>query len=359
MSPTPDVRTYGAASDAPPEDTLSPPVSHADLRPPRTQRWRRPLHLTAAAYAGATLVVQLVWWVFGDVWWLQPVNLTTFWWTLPALPLVALAILRGRVQMAALLAIPAALFLWAYGGQFIPGSAPAVEADLRVATFNTWVHAPDVDHVVAFTTDERPDVLLLQEVFPERFEALSRALTADYPNAWQADGTESVGGVAVFSRFPITDAVDIDAGGSSRATGVVTLDIDGTPLQVVAVHLVSPCPDCGRSLSQRLTLEATTRRAEVAAVVERLDPDVPVVVGGDLNSNDRSDAYRAFTDAGFDDPHRAVGSGPGFTWPARRFSPLLRIDWILTRGLDPVAEWVSGAPGSDHRPVVADLAFPA
>lgn len=358
MSSTPDVRTYGAATTPASADTLGGAVSHADLPPSRATRWRRPLRLIAAVYAGATLVVQLVWWTFGDVWWLQPVNLTTFWWTLPALPFLAAALVRRRFELALLLAVPGGLFVWAYGGQFVPGSAEPPAPDLRVATFNTWVHAPDVDHVIAFASDERPDVLLLQEVFPERFAALSRSLSGDYPNAWQAAGTEAVGGVAVFSRFPITDAIDIDAGGSSRATGVVTLDVGGVPVQVVAVHLVSPCPDCGRSLSQRLTLEATTRRAEVAAVVERLDPEVPVIVGGDLNSNDRSDAYRAFTEAGFDDPHRAVGSGPGFTWPARRLPPLLRIDWILTRGLEPVAEWVSGAPGSDHRPVVADLAFP-
>jgi vancomycin resistance protein VanJ len=271
--------------------------------------------------------------------------------------LLLAALIWRRWSLVLLFAVPGALFLWAYGGQFVPAAAALSDADVRVATFNTWVHAPGVDHVVDVATTSDADVLLLQEVFPERFEALERALGERYPHGWHARRTDSVGGVAVLSRYPITATVDVDAGGHSRTTGVVTLDVAGRPLQVVPLHLVSPCPGCGRSLSERLTFEASTRRAEIAAVTERLVPGVPAVVGGDLNSNDRSDAYRSLVAAGFDDPHRQVGSGPGFTWPGRGPTPLLRIDWILTRGVDPVAEWVGGADGSDHRPVVVDIAF--
>lgn len=37
--------------------------------------------------------------------------------------------------------------------------------------------------------------------------------------------------------------------------------------------------------------------------------------------------------------------------------PLVRIDWLLVRGLTPVSASVGEAPAGDHRPVLVDLSF--
>jgi vancomycin resistance protein VanJ len=94
-------------------------------------------------------------------------------------------------------------------------------------------------------------------------------------------------------------------------------------------------------------------------VLEALDPEVPAVVGGDLNSGERSGAYRRLVDAGFTDPQRDVGSGMGFTWPSdgRWLPPVVRVDWVLARGVTATSAEVHRAPGSDHRAVVVDLAL--
>ncbi|WOP19395.1 hypothetical protein R0146_03735 [Raineyella sp. LH-20] len=50
-----------------------------------------------------------------------------------------------------------------------------------------------------------------------------------------------------------------------------------------------------------------------------------------------------------------AGKGLGFTWPAR--FPVLRIDQILIRGVQPKNASVLPATGSDHRAVVAGIAW--
>ncbi|WP_052664185.1 endonuclease/exonuclease/phosphatase family protein [Nitriliruptor alkaliphilus] len=317
------------------------------------------LRLLAWPYAALTAAVLVLWLLEVQ----HPVtvlfDLATFWWTLPAVALVLVASLRRDRTAAALFALPAGLWLWAYGGAFLPTTAPDVAADLRVVTYNTFVGAPDERHVLELVATTEPDVLLLQEVFAPREEALLIALGDRYPHQ-QIDRSPGVGAVAVYSRHPITDVVPVvDASERSRGTSVVRLDVDGRPLQVTSLHLISPCPACGPSVLERLELEDDVRRAEIGSVLDRLDPDIPAVVGGDLNSSDRSTAYRQLVAAGFTDPQRDVGSGMGFTWPAdgRLLPPVVRIDWLLARDLVAVAASVEEARGSDHRAVVVDLAF--
>ncbi|MFP5310568.1 MAG: endonuclease/exonuclease/phosphatase family protein [Actinomycetes bacterium] len=317
-------------------------------------------HAVAVTYAAFTLVSLGAWVLVGDAWWTQPVNLTTFWWTVPAVLLAPAAWLLRWPVVAALLAIPALTWVWSYGTAFVPvGDVEVPAADtVRVVSFNTFVGAPDHQHVLDLVAEHDPDVLVLQEVFPDREAALREALAGSHPTQVVVQ-SEGVGGVAVFSRFPLLGETRVgDASTNSRSTEVVTLDALGTPLQVVPVHLISPCPTCGRSIVERLEFEGEVRRAEMGAVLDALDPDLPAIVAGDLNSTERSEPYRTLASAGFADPQRAAGAGMGFTWPNEgRLGPVIRIDWVLSRGLVPVAAWVGDGGASDHRPVVVDLAL--
>jgi vancomycin resistance protein VanJ len=320
---------------------------------------RRPLLRGVAwPYALLAVAVLALWHSPWDLPAVQVVDLATFWWALPAVALTGLALLRRDGRAALLLAVPAALWLWAYGSAFLPTSTPDASPDLRVVAYNTDVAAPDGDHVAMVAETTSADVLLLQEVFPPREEELADRLGASHPHV-HVDQSEGVGGVGVWSRHPIVEVVAVtDVSDRSRRSSIVVIDVGGRRVQVAPFHLVSPCPTCGPSVLERLELEGTLRRAEVGAVLDALDPDLPAIVGGDLNSNERGTAYRRFVAAGFDDPQRSVGWGMGFTWPnGRLLPPLLRIDTILSRGLMPVASEVPDVGGSDHRPVVVDLAW--
>lgn len=297
-------------------------------------------------------------WAAETAWTAWP-NLTMFWWLLVAVPLLLVAVVRRDARSVLLLLLPVAVLVWSYGSALLPPRAPAVAPALRVVSFNTYVGLSGHDHVVALAEHTDADVLLLQEVFPDREEALRTALAELLPFA-HVDGNPRIGGVAVFSRHPIVDVAPIPvASERSRASSVVTLDVGGELVQVVSVHLISPCPTCGPSLLGRLRLEGEVRQAEADAVLEALDPELPAIVGGDLNSNERSAAYRTLVAAGFDDPQRRAGWGMGFTVPAGgRLPPVLRMDWVLTRNLVPVRASVEQDWESDHRPVVVDVAFP-
>lgn len=315
--------------------------------------------MLAGLYAFATVVLVAGWAVLGDAWWLQPFNLTTFWWTLPGLGLMLLAALARRWDAALLFGVPALVFVWVYGTLFLPAVGDPPPADLVVATWNTYVAAPDADHVIDLVDRVEPDVLLLQEVFPDRQATLEDALADRLPHTMTVQ-SEGVGGVMVASRFPIVEERPVMSGDDAvRSTAVAVLDVDGREVQVVPVHLRSPCPTCGASFTERLALEEASRAFEMASVLGQLDRGAPAIVAGDFNSTERSAAYRTMASAGFGDAHRSAGWGPGFTWPAdgRLPLPVVRIDWVFSRDLVAVDEWVDQAGPSDHRPVVATFAF--
>jgi endonuclease/exonuclease/phosphatase (EEP) superfamily protein YafD len=319
----------------------------------RPSRWT----LLGGVYGVAAIVALLAWWVVGDTWWTQVANLSMFWWSLPAVVLAPAAWLLGARRTALLVAVPAAAWLWSYATAFLPPGPTDAPGDLTVLSYNTFVHAPDERHVLDLVEQHDPDVVLLQEVFPEREERLREALGDRYPDPIVVQ-SPGVGGVAVFSRFPIEESIPVvDATTNSRSTSVAVVDVDGQRIQVVPVHLISPCPGCGPSVLERLQFEGEVRSAEMGNVMDALDPDLPAIVGGDFNSNDRSGPYRRLAKAGFTDPQRDAGSGIGMTWPNDGPVPLLRIDWVMVRGLDAVSARVVDGGSSDHRAVIVDLAL--
>jgi len=111
-------------------------------------------------------------------------------------------------------------------------------------------------------------------------------------------------------------------------------------------------------------VEARRRMAEaVAAHVETLPADVPVVVAGDFNATPEEPAYRILT-AGLSDAWTATDnrSGPDGTFHTFKGKADRRIDWLLSRGFQTQRVWTiaearRGRYPSDHFPVVADLRF--
>lgn len=347
----------------------------------------------AGIYAVFTLAALIAWWVAGDAWWNQLVNLTTFWWALPSVPLLLLALAFRQWGAALLLAAPAVLLVWAYGGLFVPSAsslsaAASSGAELRMASYNVFVRAGGVDHVIDLVETGQPDVVLLQEVRAEWAEPLSEGVAGELSHSWFGDAA-NFGGVGVVSRYPIEEVRPVPgAEAFERPTAVIVLRVptaDGArPVQVVPLHLVAACPVCGPFV-ERQRYEVASRRGEIRAVLDALDPDVPAIVGGDLNGTRRSDAYRTLRGAGFADPHQEGGFGLGFTYPAehappgggrgeagvaatRRATvahlplvsfPVLRLDHVLVRGLVPLDAGVGDARASDHRPIHARLRLPA
>ena len=93
-------------------------------------------------------------------------------------------------------------------------------------------------------------------------------------------------------------------------------------------------------------------RALGAAIAAERNPRV--VLLGDLNGTTDDRAFAGIT-ARMLSAQEAAGDGFGFSWPAR--FPVVRIDQILVRGVQPRSSWVLPATGSDHRPVTAGITW--
>lgn len=338
--------------------------------------------LCAAAYAGLVVVLGLASLVLGDRWWNHLANLTAFWLLVPSLPLLILALAFRRLGAATLLLVPLVLLLWGYAGLFV-GRAPADEElpedRLTVAAYNLWYRSTSVDHVEDLVRDVDPDLLLVAEATEEHADDLQEVLAGTLPHSWFGP-PRRFGGVGVLSRHPIDEVRPIPGAGEfERPTAIVVVDVPrggGTQsVQAVPVHLMARCPVC-RPFVAGQQREVASRRGEVGAIVEALRSDQPAVVAGDYNSTRWTEPYRMLVREGFTDPHRAVGFGLGFTFPGDHETPgvsaggpaplahlplvsvpVLRLDQVLVRGLEPLRSDVGDARASDHRPVVVDLGW--
>jgi endonuclease/exonuclease/phosphatase family metal-dependent hydrolase len=132
-----------------------------------------------------------------------------------------------------------------------------------------------------------------------------------------------------------------------RAVQWLKVRIAGVEVNVMNTHL-------SVRLGERLLQIERLLGAEWLAKAE---PNVPLVICGDLNSSRFSPVYRRL-ERDLSDAQRANGARPAATWPSR--FPLFRIDHLFTsRHLEVVrCEVLRDAlstVASDHLPLVAEL----
>lgn len=242
---------------------------------------------------------------------------------------------------------------------------------LRVVTFN--IHLEPGEKIVrALRSDpalRAADIIFLQEV--ERDERVPGACTGACvigkelgfhvvyaPGHSVKNGSH---GVAILSRAPITSAevielpyFDVHVNSGRRVALAATVDVDGTPVTVYAVHL-----------DNRLSVR--DRRAQMIPVlVHAARQDTPIIMGGDFNTshftwlfhlvpiptttqdNYLEELMRAH---GFDTP--VTGSGP------THIALGMRLDALYTRGFQTTKFAVSDAQRvSDHLALWAQMQLP-
>lgn len=320
-------------------------------------------------YGLATTVVFVVGRVLGDATgWLYLANLSTIYWLAPAVGLLAFAAAARWWVPALACLLGAVVWLATFGPLFVP-QATAAEANLRVATYNVQP-IPRVDHIARLVESAHPDVLLLQEVVPGAQDALVAALPSlPYHHFATVNlAAPGGGGTAVFSRLPMTGTRSVTGLSQvSRPVDIVTVRTATGAVDVVSVHLTSPCDEClssdledvstNAASLRRLEDESRLRDREIERIIAAL-PSTTVLVGGDLNSSTLNTPRRALLRTGLTDLHRASGAGPGFTRFHGQWG--FRIDWLFASpDVTPVREWVGSSDASDHRPVIADIVLPA
>ena len=203
---------------------------------------------------------------------------------------------------------------------------------------------PQPEAVFDLIDREKPDVVTLEEV-SEAWAARLPATEAAYPYRIVCPTLSYIGSVAILSRLPFAAPPRCSPGGS---LAVATVDFDGRPAEVAALHLFWPWP--------------FGQDRQVARLAPRVFAQIGsrAVLAGDFNATPWSESVRTIAAAG--GLRLAQWVGPSYL--DRRLPDWLRplaglpIDHVMTKG-DIVAGRTMRLPaaGSDHLPVLFRFAI--
>jgi vancomycin resistance protein VanJ len=277
-------------------------------------------------------------------------------WSGLLVPMLLTAALRHRSASAlAALLLPVVVWLNLFGGLLTDKSHPG--GDLIFAEHNVGAGNPDPSGTARRLAGSGADVLALVEISEQARGTYEQALAKAYPyHAVQ-------GTVGLWSTMPLSDTrpvdIEMDYGplAKTKPADVETAEArairstvltDRGPMAVYVAHLGSARVSLGAGFetAQRDRGAEALARAVAAERIER------VVLLGDLNGTMEDRAFARIT-AQLRSAQDTAGSGFGFSWPAA--FPVVRIDQILVRGLQPESSWVLPATSSDHLPVAAGI----
>lgn len=229
-------------------------------------------------------------------------------------------------------------------------------------TYNVGNGLAYPDRLVNLIRGAAADVVGLQELALPQAEVLAEVADLyQHQVLWPA----GFAGKGLLSRYPIVRAEALSLS-PDRPDLRAWIDIDGVVLQVLVAHPRPP-----RLNGPRVAFDANTLM-QLESLGSLALEHSPGVLMGDFNMTPRNPAYARYVAAGLVDVFAAAGAGRGLTLPRRvgqtaRFRhglhrvplrPVARVDYIwCTPGVQAQAAWVGDDAGSDHLPVLAQLAL--
>jgi endonuclease/exonuclease/phosphatase (EEP) superfamily protein YafD len=233
-----------------------------------------------------------------------------------------------------------------------PKSASAPSGPtVRVMSINLEAGNHSGDAILHQIRQANPDIIALQEYTDWCDDLLQRQLS-DYPYRVTVPSQDSTGD-AIYSKIPLWGEVQLPhtaLGTRMRLRAVFR--IDGQEVVMYAIHPSSP-----HRYSNILR-----NRLQTADLIDDLRRETsPVIIAGDFNATDNTPNLQAYRNFGLVNTQDVAGIGRGSTWPDTRILrhfPGFRIDHILIdRRLTCTNTKVCGPTGSDHRPIIADIAY--
>jgi endonuclease/exonuclease/phosphatase (EEP) superfamily protein YafD len=237
------------------------------------------------------------------------------------------------------------------------GSPSTAGPQLRVMTCNMHHTAADPMDVMRLISEDQPDVVAIQEG-----DRVARSLKFPSPH-WHIHNTPDL---FLASRHPIRRAEVLSEPSDSPRGSVARYELEtpGGTVTLFSLHLATPrwallrVAGGDREGLAELAANSAHRRAQsasVAAQAERVGG--PLVLVGDFNTPPHSVLFREVW-GGYADAFGSAGWGWGYSFIARR--TVVRIDHILVGGGGRATRcWVGPNLGSPHRPVLADVVWPA
>ncbi|GIH94415.1 endonuclease [Planobispora siamensis] len=282
------------------------------------------------------------------VWqWVQLVAFTPYVAAASALPLLLGLGLRRRAAAVVSLVTSLALAAAVLPRHVSDGEQRPGDRRLRVLAVNVAVGEADTASLVKLVHDLDPDVLTIQELTPDALGRLDEAgLRTTMPHVLDRSNN-GVSGSGIYSRYPLTERPLIELGNFRQARAVVAHP--GGKVEVVSVHPCAP------------TYDYKVRCwADGLAALPRAGGQLRVLAG-DFNATLDHRPVLELLDSGYRDAADVAGRGLTPTWPQQGWSPVpgVTIDHVLAdERMAVYAFSVHPLPGTDHRPVFAELGLP-
>lgn len=284
-------------------------------------------------------------------------------------PLVPLMAFTPYVLAAALLVVGVAVALRNWAAAAITGLAtlcllaavlPRAVGDgtaeaagrqtLNVLSANVYFGKAEAEALVELVDRHQVDLLAVQELTPSFARELHRAgIGRRLPYAIEETRpAATAAGGGLYSRLPMGRLVGGQGSYFRQPRAVVRMP-DGSRLHAIDIHPFPPS-----------RARAVDTWSETLESLPSTGSGVPWVLAGDFNATLDHSELRDLLDRGYRDAGEVAGEGLEPTWPNDgSLGPLITIDHILAdRRLDVVDYAVEELPGSDHRPVLAELALP-
>jgi endonuclease/exonuclease/phosphatase (EEP) superfamily protein YafD len=229
---------------------------------------------------------------------------------------------------------------------FVGGTAKPTGTPLRIATFNVFTANTRYDDAVKWIRETAPDVIFLPEVDPVWANAL-RPLLDSHPHAIDHP-VEGNFGFAFYSKLPILSREIIPCGRLEIPLLKARLRGPAGEFVFFGAHPVPPTTEFWSSERDEFL--------QVMAAEVSKEP-LPVIVAGDLNATRWSRGMKPLWEAGLIDS--SLGHGVGSTWMRGSLLFAVPIDHVLFRAPGAICpkRWIGPELGSDHRPVVAEIAW--
>ncbi len=222
---------------------------------------------------------------------------------------------------------------------------------LRLLLSNVNYRNENFSALLELIRAEQPDILIAQEATAKWCRAL-QVLVVDYPHHVIVPRGRGAG-IALLSRVPVLQAEVVFVGRHQRPGILLKMNNGGREFTLLTMHTHAPLR----------RLHFGHRNALLSATVSLLRREQsprPLVVIGDLNISPWSPHFKELLRATGLREARTSGFGLLPTWPV-----WLRLPWLMipidhclvSSGIEVVGMWTGRNVGSDHLPIIVDLAM--
>lgn len=240
--------------------------------------------------------------------------------------------------------------LWEIAPWYIPqptGAAPIPERHLRVLLSNVFYSNERYSDVISLVREEKPDIAVFIEVtdaWVKELEVLQDIL----PYSFSETDPNRIYGTLIYSHLPLEN-IATQFFEKEKASLLADVTIQGQQVSLIATHPSSPLSKT-RFVWRNKHLEAL---GNYVAQVKN-----PAVVMGDLNISMWSPYYkRTIHQSRLHNTRAGFGVLP--TWPTQYPFLYIPLDHCLVSGdIQVLNTRTAKNVGSDHLPVIADLAIP-